>query len=162
MQKKELKQIESLLLAKKDTLLREVEKRFKKYQDTSGGKLTEIVEIAASVLNGDLEILVAEEEARGLKQIEDALARIRAGNYGVCEQCGRAIKKARLKAIPFTTLCVNCKEEEERESGGKAAQTKCDWENTLGNAENGEMDEADKTSLRERKFTELEYDDRKN
>lgn len=162
MQKKELKQMEILLLAKKDTLLREVEKRFKKYQDTSGGKLTEIVEIAASGLNGDLEILVAEEDARELKQIEDALARIRAGDYGVCEQCGQVIKKARLKAIPFTTLCVNCKEEEERESGGDAVQAKCDWENTIGNSGSEEMDEGNKTSLRERKFVELEYDDRKN
>ena len=114
MQKKELKQIESLLLARKNILLREAEERVKKYRDANNGKLTDIAEIASSVSNGDLEMLVAEEDARELKQIDDALAKIRAGHYGICEQCGRSIKKARLKAIPFATLCVSCKEEEEK------------------------------------------------
>ena len=128
MQKKELKQMESLLLVRKNILLREVEERVKKYRDANSGKLTDIAEIASSVSDGELEMLVAEEDARELKQIEDAIARIRAGHYGMCEQCGRAIKKARLKAIPFTTLCVSCKEEEEKECNDKSAQKKYDWE----------------------------------
>ncbi|MBI2471652.1 MAG: TraR/DksA family transcriptional regulator [Planctomycetes bacterium] len=161
MQKKELKQMESLLLVRKNILLREVEERVKKYKDANSGKLTDIAEIASSVSNGDLEMLVAEEDARELKQIEDALARIRAGHYGNCEQCGRAIKKARLKAIPFTTLCVSCKEEEEKECNDKSAQAKYEWESTIGNSENGEMEELDKKYMG-RKMAEFELDDRKN
>ncbi len=161
MLKKELKQMESLLLVKKNILLREVEKRVKKYRDANSGKMTDIAEIASSASDGDVEMIVAEEDARELKQIEDALARIKAGHYGVCEQCGRPIKKARLKAIPFATLCVSCKEEEEKECSDKATQTKYDWENTIGNSENGEMEEIHK-KYSGRKIAELELDDSKN
>ncbi|MDN3510375.1 MAG: TraR/DksA family transcriptional regulator [Candidatus Jettenia sp. CY-1] len=162
MQKKELKQMENILLTKKNILLREVEERFKKYRDANNGKLTDIAEIASSVLNGDLEMLVAVEDVRELKQIEDALARIRAGHYGVCEQCGQPIKKARLKAIPFATLCVSCKEEEEREYyNEKTAQVKYEWEENIGNSEISELDDIDKRKLGN-KIMEFEYDDNKN
>ena len=161
MQKKELKQMESLLLVRKNILLREVEERVKKYRDANSGKLTDIAEIASSVSDGELEMLVAEEDARELKQIEDAIARIKAGHYGMCEQCGRAIKKARLKAIPFATLCVSCKEAEEKECNDKSAQAKYYWESTIGNSENGEMEEIDKKYMG-KKRVEFELDDSKN
>ena len=161
MLKKELKQMERLLLVKKNILLREVEERVKKYRDANSEKMTDIAEIASSASDGDLEMLVAEEDARELKQIEGALVRIKAGHYGVCEQCGRSIKKTRLKAIPFTTLCVSCKEEEEKECGDKSAQTKYDWESTIGGSENGEMEELDKKYMGSKRI-EFELDDSKN
>jgi DnaK suppressor protein len=49
-----------------------------------------------------------------LDQGERALARIDAGTYGVCESCGQPIGKARLLAFPRATLCVPCKQREER------------------------------------------------
>jgi len=49
-----------------------------------------------------------------LEQTEHALARIEAGTYGVCESCGRPIGKARLLAFPRATLCVECKQRQER------------------------------------------------
>jgi DnaK suppressor protein len=49
-----------------------------------------------------------------LSQTERALQRIDAGTYGVCESCGKAIGKARLLAFPRATLCVECKQREER------------------------------------------------
>jgi DnaK suppressor protein len=49
-----------------------------------------------------------------LDQGERALARIDAGTYGVCESCGKPIGKARLLAFPRATLCVQCKQREER------------------------------------------------
>jgi len=160
MQKKELKQIENLLLARKNVLLKEVDERFRKYKNANNEKLTDIAEIASSVLNDDIEMIVAEEGSRELKQIEDALARIRAGNYGVCEQCGQPIKKARLKAIPFTTLCVSCKEDEERECGERHSSLEYDWESVARNSENGDKD--DINAYAGRKLIEREIDDRKN
>jgi RNA polymerase-binding protein DksA len=47
--------------------------------------------------------------------IDRALKKIENGTYGVCEHCGKSIAEARLKALPFATLCVACKEKEERE-----------------------------------------------
>jgi DnaK suppressor protein len=49
-----------------------------------------------------------------LAQNERALARIESGTYGVCESCGEPIGKARLQAFPRATLCVACKQREER------------------------------------------------
>ena len=49
-----------------------------------------------------------------LEQTERALAGIEAGTYGVCESCGKPIGKARLRAFPRATLCVECKQRQER------------------------------------------------
>jgi DnaK suppressor protein len=59
--------------------------------------------------------LALTQNAKGLlDQAERALARIGAGTYGVCESCGKPIGKARLMAFPRATLCVSCKQREER------------------------------------------------
>lgn len=49
-----------------------------------------------------------------LAQVQRALGRLDDGTYGVCESCGRPIAKARLQAFPRATLCVACKQREER------------------------------------------------
>ncbi len=49
-----------------------------------------------------------------LEQTERALSRIEDGTYGVCESCGNPVGKARLQAFPRATLCVTCKQREER------------------------------------------------
>jgi RNA polymerase-binding transcription factor DksA len=48
--------------------------------------------------------------AADLNQINQALARIDAGDYGVCQSCGNAIGEARLEALPYVTLCSDCAE----------------------------------------------------
>ncbi|MGD0559888.1 MAG: TraR/DksA family transcriptional regulator [Streptosporangiaceae bacterium] len=55
------------------------------------------------------------QRARGLlDQTNRALERIETGTYGACESCGKPIGKARLMAYPRATLCVACKQREER------------------------------------------------
>ncbi len=49
-----------------------------------------------------------------LTQTEHALERLADGTYGTCESCGQPIGKARLQAFPRATLCVSCKQREER------------------------------------------------
>jgi DnaK suppressor protein len=49
-----------------------------------------------------------------LTQTEHALERISDGTYGVCESCGQPIGKNRLMAFPRATLCLTCKQKEER------------------------------------------------
>ena len=49
-----------------------------------------------------------------LSQTDRALSRIENGTYGVCESCGNPIGKARLQAFPRATLCMSCKQREER------------------------------------------------
>jgi DnaK suppressor protein len=48
------------------------------------------------------------------EKIEHALDRIEQGSYGLCERCGRPIEKARIKALPYATLCIKDKQAEER------------------------------------------------
>ena len=55
------------------------------------------------------------EASRQLDQVNDALARLDTGDYGVCESCGDPIGEARLEAVPFATLCIGCAEDREAE-----------------------------------------------
>jgi DnaK suppressor protein len=55
------------------------------------------------------------QNARDLLDLsQNALARIDDGSYGVCASCGQPIGKARLQAFPRATLCLTCKQREER------------------------------------------------
>jgi len=51
-----------------------------------------------------------QSDSKTLILIEEALARIKAGTYGICENCGCAIPKVRLNVLPFTDSCVRCVE----------------------------------------------------
>ena len=60
------------------------------------------------------ELALTQHARELLTQTERALARIEDGSYGSCESCGQPIGKARLQAFPRATLCVSCKQREER------------------------------------------------
>jgi DnaK suppressor protein len=60
------------------------------------------------------EMSLAASHREILGQTERALSRIDDGSYGVCESCGNPIGKARLQAFPRATLCMTCKQREER------------------------------------------------
>jgi len=51
-----------------------------------------------------------------LQQVDDALGKIQAGTYGVCERCGRSIGDKRLQALPEATHCIECQTILERQS----------------------------------------------
>lgn len=54
-------------------------------------------------------------EQRLLKKIDEALERIENGTFGICEGCGAKIGMKRLEARPVTTLCIECKTQQEEE-----------------------------------------------
>ncbi|MDA8174019.1 MAG: RNA polymerase-binding protein DksA [Nitrospiraceae bacterium] len=54
-------------------------------------------------------------EQKLLKKIEEAIERIEAGSFGICETCGEPIDIKRLRARPVTTMCIECKTEQEEE-----------------------------------------------
>lgn len=68
----------------------------------------------AKTFEREHEIALTHNARELLAQNERALARIVSGTYGVCESCGEPIGKARLQAFPRATLCVACKQREER------------------------------------------------
>jgi len=68
----------------------------------------------ASIEANHISVLrVRDRERKLLLKIDEALARIAAGDYGVCESCGGEISYERLRVRPVTTLCVECKAEQE-------------------------------------------------
>ena len=67
-----------------------------------------------------LNLLSKEQDA--LYEIDEALKRIQNGYYGICEMSGKKIMKARLEAIPFTRLTVECQAQLEKELGGRATR----------------------------------------
>ncbi|MEV0369486.1 TraR/DksA C4-type zinc finger protein [Streptomyces sp. NPDC050636] len=60
------------------------------------------------------ELSLASNAREMLQQTERALGRLDAGTYGLCENCGKPIGKARMQAFPRATLCVECKQKQER------------------------------------------------
>ena len=60
------------------------------------------------------ELRIRDRERRLINKIKEALERIDDGTFGICEMCGEDISAARLKARPVTTLCIDCKIEQEK------------------------------------------------
>ena len=70
---------------------------------------------AANTYTRQILLNLSEREREQLRLVEEALQRIADGTYGVCEDCGEEISRARLEAVPYATLCVECKSLRERE-----------------------------------------------
>jgi DnaK suppressor protein len=60
------------------------------------------------------ELRIRDRERKLINKIKEALDRIDDGTFGVCEMCEEEISEARLKARPVTTLCIDCKMEQEK------------------------------------------------
>lgn len=60
------------------------------------------------------ELRIRDRERKLINKIREALERIDEGTFGTCELCGDQIGEARLKARPVTTLCIDCKIEQEK------------------------------------------------
>lgn len=58
----------------------------------------------------DLAIAMLEREKKTLEQIDEALEKMKRGNYGACDECGQTIRAARLRALPWTRFCLACAE----------------------------------------------------
>jgi DnaK suppressor protein len=83
-------------------------------RDGGDGAGNDQADVGSTTLERDHEMSLANNARDMLDQTERALAKIDDGTYGVCESCGKAIGKGRLQAFPRATLCVSCKEREER------------------------------------------------
>lgn len=80
-------------------------------QDSAGD---DPADAGAKTFEREQEMSLANNRLDLIAQMERALRRIEDGSYGVCESCGKLIPKGRLQAFPQATLCVECKQREER------------------------------------------------
>lgn len=102
-------------------------------EQTSG----DVVDAALDAAQDEISSQLAEVESRELARIENALERMRTGNYGLCEGCSIRIPMARLHALPYATLCIDCQREAEREGGAGRSDT--DWSRLLDSSGGDEV-----------------------
>ena len=96
-----LRQAESLQ-AEADSLTEDREPGDVQFDEESGEGDTINVE-------RERDLALSAQARQAVEEIDVALAKIDAGTYGVCEQCGENIPRERLKALPYASLCVRCK-----------------------------------------------------
>lgn len=82
--------------------------------DAVGDAGDDPADAGAKTFQREHELALTQHARELLERSESALARIEAGTFGRCQSCGEAIGKARLQAFPRATLCVTCKQREER------------------------------------------------
>jgi DnaK suppressor protein len=79
----------------------------------AGGRAGEdLMDLALAESEAMIEARLNQVRSRLRQAIEWALLRIKKGNYGFCDACGKTISRARLKAIPWAVLCRACSEQE--------------------------------------------------
>ncbi|WP_254716842.1 TraR/DksA C4-type zinc finger protein [Actinomadura sp. WMMB 499] len=82
--------------------------------DASEGAGDDQADAGAKTYAREHELALAYNAQDLLAQSERAVQRMESGTYGICEVCGEPIGKARLQVFPRATLCVTCKQREER------------------------------------------------
>lgn len=85
-------------------------------RDGVDGAGNDQADVGSKGLERDAEMSLRANQSELLLQTEKALDRLDKGSYGQCEVCGEAIGKNRLMAFPRATLCLTCKQQEERNS----------------------------------------------
>jgi RNA polymerase-binding protein DksA len=83
-------------------------------RDSGEGSGDDQADAGTKTFEREHEMSLAANSRDLLSQVERALQRLDSGSYGTCENCGNPIGKARLQAFPRATLCVTCKQREER------------------------------------------------
>ncbi len=105
--KKLIKQREELLSEAENTLTSKISSEKESFPDPTDQAVAE--------LDSNFTLRLRGREQKLLKKIDEAIARIEGGTYGVCESCGEQISTKRLEARPVTTLCIECKTRQEEE-----------------------------------------------
>ncbi|MFE5398462.1 TraR/DksA C4-type zinc finger protein [Streptomyces sp. NPDC056568] len=83
-------------------------------RDSGDGAGDDEADTGSKNITREHELALAATAREVLTQTERALERLDAGTYGLCENCGNPIGKARMQAFPRATLCVECKQKQER------------------------------------------------
>ncbi len=110
--RKSLEQRKEELHAEHDRVITEMQRMQEDQAADSAGD--DQADTGNQTFEREQELALANGILERVNQVEQALSRLDAGTYGQCERCGNQIPKARLEAFPAATLCVTCKQREER------------------------------------------------
>jgi DnaK suppressor protein len=99
--------------------LRAIREEVPSYQD----EVRDAEEQSVTDFAQEMEFALMEMKAQTLIRIDEALLRVDAGTYGICDECEQEIAEARLKAVPFALLCIECQSREEAVAAEERTQT---------------------------------------
>jgi RNA polymerase-binding protein DksA len=105
-----------LLRRQREALLKEASEELAGLRSTEGERASELEERAQTARETSIIARLDDHRRQQLEEIDDALARITLGTYGICERCGEPIPAARLRALPTARVHVQCAAEEEQEA----------------------------------------------
>ena len=114
MDKAKIEEFRQLLHEQMDQLLRDAEKTVSDMNDEKAN-FPDPTDRASLESDRNFELRIRDRERKLINKIREAIERLDEGEYGVCESCGEDIGEARLRARPVTTLCIECKTEQERQ-----------------------------------------------
>jgi DnaK suppressor protein len=114
MDKAKIEEFRQLLNEQMDQLLRDAEKTVSDLTDEKTN-FPAPTDRASLESDRNFELRIRDRERKLINKIREAIERLDEGEYGVCEGCGEEIGEARLRARPVTTLCIECKTEQERQ-----------------------------------------------
>lgn len=114
MKKKDLERFTALLLDEKTKILNHATQNSSEELTLSQDDLPDEVDLASSELNQSVVLRLRDRERSLLQKIEEALAKIAEGSFGICESCEEPIELKRLEARPVANLCIRCKEAQEK------------------------------------------------
>ena len=114
MNQKDLQRFKTMLEESRQTLLQSAKRTLTEESNFDTDDLPDEIDLASSEYNQSMVFRLRDREKFLLKKIDKALARIDDGSFGICERCEEEISIKRLEARPVTTLCIRCKEEQEK------------------------------------------------
>src|SRR3974377_637349 len=109
-----LEKFKQRLLAKRKELISEVRGSNVGSLETSSDGIQDIADQASRDYTKEFLLSIGDTERRMLRQVDEALDKIRQDTYGLCESCGELINERRLEALPFARLGLSCPEKEKR------------------------------------------------
>jgi DnaK suppressor protein len=115
MKKTELKRFKTILEQKRAALVTNAQNMTSENMTLDVNDLPDEMDLAASEGLQSFQFRLRGREKTFLEKIDRALQKIEGGEFGVCEECGEEISVKRLEARPETTLCIRCKEDQERQ-----------------------------------------------
>lgn len=124
--KEEILKMRQVLLRRRDALRQALAGDLSAIKELRGQSNGDMVDAALDSSHDEICSQLAEVESRELAQIEKALERMRGGQYGLCEITGQPIPMARLRALPYATMCVEAQREMERQGVDRVED--CDWD----------------------------------
>ena len=114
MKKAELQRFKKLLEGKRSEIIRRAQQTLDEDMSLDADDLPDEMDLASSEYLQSFTFRLRGREKVFLEKIQKALDKIEDGSFGTCEECGATISPKRLEARPETTLCIRCKEDQER------------------------------------------------